>query len=70
MAAPKPAGASSEPSSNHLFTDVSENMIGCGNNTFSPDENLSRTMLAQIFYNKEERPAASGNIFIDAPSDA
>lgn len=45
-------------------------MIGCGNNTFSPDENLSHTMLAQIFYNKEERPAASGNIFIDAPSDA
>lgn len=45
-------------------------MIGCGNNTFSPDENLSRTMLAQIFYNKEERPAASDNIFTDAPSDA
>ena len=70
---------------NNPFTDVSENewhydavrfvhenglMNGYGNNTFAPDANLSRAMLAQILYNKEGRPAASGIVFTDVTSDA
>ena len=70
---------------NNPFTDVSGNawyydavrfvhenglMNGYGSNTFAPDANLSRAMLAQILYNKEGRPAASGSVFPDVPPDA
>lgn len=70
---------------NNPFTDVSENawhydavrfvhenglMNGYGNNTFAPNANLSRAMLAQILYNREGQPAASGRIFTDVTSDA
>lgn len=66
------------------FTDVSENawyydsvrfvhengLMNGYNNTFAPDANLSRAMWAQILYNKEGRPAASGSVFPDVPPDA
>lgn len=70
---------------NNPFTDISENawyydavrfvrenglMNGYGNNTFAPNANLSRAMLAQILYNKEGRPAVSGSVFPDVPPDA
>ena len=35
-------------------------MSGVGENTFSPNANLSRAMLAQILYNLAGRPAATG----------
>lgn len=59
----------------HKFTDVNTSlwyhkavdyainnslMSGVGENTFSPNANLSRAMLAQILYNLAGRPAAAG----------
>lgn len=41
-------------------------MNGTGESTFNPLMNLSRSMMAQIFYNMEQRPALSGsNPFTD-----
>ncbi|MGI5930310.1 endo-alpha-N-acetylgalactosaminidase family protein [Pseudoflavonifractor sp.] len=41
-------------------------MNGTGEGTFNPLMNLSRSMMAQIFYNMEQRPALSGsNPFTD-----
>ena len=66
-------GGSSCPA--HKFTDVNTSlwyhkavdyainnslMSGVGENTFSPNANLSRAMLAQILYNLAGRPAAAG----------
>lgn len=46
-------------------------MNGYGNGIFAPDAYLSRSMLAQILYNREGRPVASGNnAFSDVSSDA
>ena len=51
---------------------VSENglMNGLGGGRFGPDNNLSRAELAQILYNKEGAPAASGSAFSDVTSDS
>lgn len=52
---------------------VSENslMNGYGNGIFAPDAYLSRSMLAQVLYNREGRPVASGNnAFSDVSTDA
>lgn len=52
---------------------VNENglMNGYGDNRFCPDDNLSRAMLAQILYNKENRPATTSLApFSDVASDA
>ena len=41
-------------------------MNGIDNNLFAPNANLSRAQLAQILYNKENRPAVnSSNVFND-----
>ncbi len=71
---------------NNPFTDISESawyydavkfvsenslMNGYGNGIFAPDAYLSRSMLAQILYNREGRPAVSeNNAFADVASDA
>lgn len=52
---------------------VSENglMNGVGNNLFAPNAKLSRTMLVQILYNREDRPNVnSSSIFADVAADA
>ncbi len=52
---------------------VSENglMNGVGNSLFAPEANLSRGMLAQIFYNKEGQPAVAYNgAFMDVKPEA
>ena len=45
-------------------------MSGTGTNTFAPGNNLTRAMLAQILYNNEGKPSASGNAFTDVQSGA
>lgn len=45
-------------------------MNGISATSFSPDTNLTRAMLAQLLYNKEGKPAASGGGFSDVSSDA
>lgn len=53
------------------FAEENGLMNGYGNSTFAPNANLSRAMLAQILYNREERPAVAGNTsFADVASDA
>lgn len=53
---------------------VAENglMNGCNNDTFDPDINLSRGMLAQILYNKEGNDdiVVNNNVFSDVAEDA
>ena len=43
-------------------------MSGTGMNTFAPNDNLTRAMLAQILYNNEEKPTTSGSLFTDVQS--
>lgn len=46
-------------------------MNGISSTQFAPDANLSRAQLAQILYNKEGKPAVSGNsIFTDVTASA
>lgn len=46
-------------------------MAGYGENLFGPDDHLSRAQLCQILYNKEGRPAVTGNsAFIDITDGA
>lgn len=45
-------------------------MRGTGNNTFSPEDHLTRAMLAQILYNNEDKPNTSGNTFADVQREA
>lgn len=40
-------------------------MNGVGNNLFAPTSNLTRGMMAQVFYNLEGRPAAGSGVFTD-----
>lgn len=52
---------------------ASENglMNGISSNLFAPDANLSRAQLAQILYNKEDKPTVSGgSTFTDVATDA
>lgn len=52
---------------------VSENglMNGISNDVFAPDANLFRAMLAQILYNKENKPAITNNsLFTDVAGSA
>ena len=43
-------------------------MTGIAADTFSPNSNLTRAMLAQVLYNKEDRPNTSGTAFTDVAS--
>lgn len=53
------------------FASESSLMNGIDNNLFAPNANLSRAQLAQILYNKESKPASSGNnIFTDVSNGA
>lgn len=46
-------------------------MSGYGNGLFGPNDNLSRAQLCQILYNKEGRPAVTGNsVFTDVAGTA
>lgn len=46
-------------------------MSGYGSGLFGPNDTLSRAQLAQIIYNREGRPAATGgNAFLDVASNA
>ncbi len=51
------------------YVSINGLMQGVSNNTFAPDSNLSRAMLAQILYNKEDRPASESCEFSDVPQD-
>ena len=57
----------------HLAVDfVVENglMNGYGNGSFGPNDTLTRAELAQILYNKEDRPSVSGSVFTDVADGA
>ena len=57
----------------HLAVDfVVENglMSGYGNGSFGPNDTLTRAELAQILYNKEDRPSVSGSVFTDVADGA
>lgn len=45
-------------------------MNGTGATAFAPNAKLSRGMIAQVLYNLENRPGASGSVFNDVASDA
>lgn len=45
-------------------------MGGYQNGLFGPYDNISRAQMAQIFWNREGRPQASGSRFSDVPADA
>jgi hypothetical protein len=40
-------------------------MNGIGDNLFAPDANLTRSMIAQVLYNLEDKPAAGSGAFTD-----
>lgn len=83
---PAPIPEATETPWQNPFTDVTEGswyydavrfvnqnslMNGIGRDTFAPDSNLSRAMLAQILYNKEGKPSvAESSAFTDvAPGE-
>lgn len=45
-------------------------MNGTGDTTFEPDAALSRSMMVQVLYNMENKPAASDAAFIDVADNA
>lgn len=45
-------------------------MSGTGAHTFTPNAKLTRGMIAQVLYNLEKQPAASGSAFTDVAADA
>ena len=52
------------------FVSVNGLMNGISSTLFTPDANLTRAQLAQILYNKEGKPAVSGNsTFVDVDPD-
>ena len=47
------------------FASSREMMNGVGNDSFAPDSNLSRGMIAQVLYNLEDAPEAGSDAFTD-----
>ncbi len=47
------------------FVSSREMMNGVGNDSFAPDSNLTRGMIAQVLYNLEDAPEAGSDVFGD-----
>lgn len=63
-----PSGAWFSPAVDYVVRE--KLMSGVGNATFAPNEPLTRSMLAQILYNKANRPTVKTNSFSDVTSEA